>query len=922
MIRMVYTGLSGATWLLLLSLIALLAQPLAASAHEDSVFLSIRVYDGVDPADLDELERVTVAGFLPIINASDGFIAYYVLRPLDGSLAAINIFETREQALASNELARDFVAENLAPLLPNPPRIVEGAVNIGFVEMLDGMADGDVSSLHASVRIYDEFEAEDLDEFVSIIEDGFLPIMRASEGFFGYYLMNDGAGTLAAISIFDSESSAQASNEAARDFVAENLSAYLPELPSITSGRVAIASLADVNEGGNLIDQSVFVSVRVYSGVDPADQSEIARLVNAGFLPIMRESDGFVGYYLLPAGDTLAAISLFDSAEQAAASNEAARDFVAEELAPFLPNPPTIVEGQIGVIYVAEQDQLLAGDGMPLYASLRIYKVGNLQGSAESNQLVEAHLLPALIDAGGLHSYFSLNDGVDTVVGLYVYNSAPSALAAVDIVADFVSEYMMDSLPEDPLRINGSLGVAALAEVDMGANQVQQKTHDASAFASVRVYEGVDPTDMDAIIQITADGFLPIMSGSDGFIAYFLLPEGDTLAAISAFETAEQAAASNDAARSFVAENLAPLLPNSPTIVKGPMDTGYFARLDESMMMMDATSLFASLRIYAEVNLTRRAQTTAIIHSGFLPILQEAEGFWAYVRLHDGESHSVALSIYDNEANALAANEKAAAFVAENLSDRVDREPLRVSGQLGVAALADVDMGANLVEYEAMDDSVFASVRLYDGVDPADQAEIASLTAEGFLPIIRESDGFVGYYFLTADDRLATVSLFDSPEQASASNNKAREFIAENLAPLLPSAPKIFEGPLAINIVAAPGDDYELYAGIRFYEGFDLEHFDEANDLAISQLLPALNELGGMLAQFALNDGVDTVVGVSIFNSEEAALAANEVGKAFRAEYLAAWAPNPPSGVAGKLAIAAHAEINMGENQAGAPMEG
>ena len=95
-------------------------------------------------------------------------------------------------------------------------------------------------------------------------------------------------------------------------------------------------------------------------------------------------------------------------------------------------------------------------------------------------------------------------------------------------------------------------------------------------------------------------------------------------------------------------------------------------------------------------------------------------------------------------------------------------------------------MGANLVEYEAMDDSVFASVRLYDGVDPADQAEIASLTAEGFLPIIRESDGFVGYYFLTAEDRLATVSLFDSPEQASASNEKARGFIAENLAPLLP----------------------------------------------------------------------------------------------------------------------------------------
>ena len=56
----------------------------------------------------------------------------------------LSIFETREQATASNELARDFIEANLLPLLPNPPRIVEGTVDIGFVEMLDGRGNGDV----------------------------------------------------------------------------------------------------------------------------------------------------------------------------------------------------------------------------------------------------------------------------------------------------------------------------------------------------------------------------------------------------------------------------------------------------------------------------------------------------------------------------------------------------------------------------------------------------------------------------------------------------------------------------------------------------------------------------------------------------------------------------------------------------------
>ena len=377
-------------------------------------------------------------------------------------------------------------------------------MDIGLIEMLDGMADGAPGSLYASARLYDGFETDDLDEFVAIVEDGFLPIMRDADGFFGYYLMHDDAETLVAISIFDSEESALASNAKAADFVAENLTKYLPNNPAVTSGQVGIAALAAVDEGANLIDDmmrddSIFSSVRVYDGVDPADQAEITRRIAEGFLPIMRESDGF--------------------------------------------------------------------------------------------------------------------------------------------------------------------------------------------------------------------------------IAYFLLPEGDTLAAISAFETAEQAAASNDAARDFVAENLAPLLPNPPTIVQGPMDTGYFALLEETMTVDDVTSLYASLRVYVEVDLTQRAQTTALVNSIFLPLQQEADGFWGYVRMHNGESRSAALSIYDSEANALAANEKAAAFVAEYLTDRPDQVPLTVSGSLGIAAMADLNDGANLIEV-ILGDSAFAAVRIYDGVDPADQDEI------------------------------------------------------------------------------------------------------------------------------------------------------------------------------------------------------
>ena len=683
----------------------------AASAQDNNVFASIRVYDGVNPADMETISHQALTGFLPIISQHEGFIGYYWLSQGD-TFVAINLFASEEEASASNDIARDFAAENIAPLLPNPPQIIEGAVDIGVVENLAGMGADEIGSLHASLRIYDEFEPGDPNEFLATVRDGFLPLLRASDGFFGYYLMRDAAGKLATISIFDSEASALASNETARDFVAENLAAYLPSAPAITSERLDIAVLKAVNAGANLIhdlreQQQVFVSLRIFEGVDPANHEAIIEHSADGFLSIMRASDGFVGYYGLTYGDTVAAISLFETAEQAAASNEASREFVAENMADLLPEDPQIFVGQAGLHFVAALEAMQAMQDMsrsihPRYASVRIYRDVDMARVDEANELAERILLPQFKALDGFFAQHSLHSAEGSTIAISISETRAAADAANEIGKTFTAEHLSDWLPSPPTSFDAVLRVAALAELNMGENLADMApTAATGVFASIRQYDGLDPAHHAALTQAIGTGFLDIMRASDGFVGYFTLLNDSSLTAVSLFESAQAAAASNEAARDFVAENLASMLPEKPSITEGEVDVYFVQALhgaQADMMAEDVSQLYAEMRVYSGINLENIAELTILGRRVFVPILQENAGFFSQFVLDDGDDSLIALTIYDSPTAAAASSERAAAFVVDYDAARwLPEAPLRIDAEVAVAALAELHMGANLI---------------------------------------------------------------------------------------------------------------------------------------------------------------------------------------------------------------------------------
>jgi hypothetical protein len=90
------------------------------------MYVAVRRYEGV--SDPQKVAQVAREGFLPIIREMPGFVAYYLVDAGDGVMVSTSVFEHKEAEEQSNWRAGDFVAEHLAPLLPNPPQVTTGEV--------------------------------------------------------------------------------------------------------------------------------------------------------------------------------------------------------------------------------------------------------------------------------------------------------------------------------------------------------------------------------------------------------------------------------------------------------------------------------------------------------------------------------------------------------------------------------------------------------------------------------------------------------------------------------------------------------------------------------------------------------------------------------------------------------------------------
>jgi hypothetical protein len=92
------------------------------------MYMVIRHYDEVDPAYAEQSLERNRATLVPLLSQQPGFVAYYTLEGEDGTVVSIGVYDSKEEAERSNQIAADWVKQNTTQFIRKPPRITQGEV--------------------------------------------------------------------------------------------------------------------------------------------------------------------------------------------------------------------------------------------------------------------------------------------------------------------------------------------------------------------------------------------------------------------------------------------------------------------------------------------------------------------------------------------------------------------------------------------------------------------------------------------------------------------------------------------------------------------------------------------------------------------------------------------------------------------------
>jgi hypothetical protein len=92
------------------------------------MYMVIRHYSDIDPAYAQQSIERNRGTLVPLLSRQPGFVAYYTIEGEDGTVVSIGVYESKEEAERSNQIAADWTKENSSQFVRQPPKITQGEV--------------------------------------------------------------------------------------------------------------------------------------------------------------------------------------------------------------------------------------------------------------------------------------------------------------------------------------------------------------------------------------------------------------------------------------------------------------------------------------------------------------------------------------------------------------------------------------------------------------------------------------------------------------------------------------------------------------------------------------------------------------------------------------------------------------------------
>lgn len=203
----------------------------------------------------------------------------------------------------------------------------------------------------------------------------------------------------------------------------------------------------------------------------------------------------------------------------------------------------------------------------------------------------------------------------------------------------------------------------------------------------VRLRTLTGDTPVDEVLATIEDGFMPLLPGIPGFVAYFGTADTNSRESAYAgvFDDKAGADESTELGATWLQDNGYDFFEGEPVVLDGTIGVAA-----GSLTASGLGSGYVVIRSRTLKAGRSGSELLDLVREGFVPLLEAVPGFVAYLAVANEETgNQFSVGVYADEAGATESTRLAAEWGTQGAADFVEGDPIVIEGPIGLSLVGD-----------------------------------------------------------------------------------------------------------------------------------------------------------------------------------------------------------------------------------------